>query len=204
MDLINDIVKIIVAHKIIITWIVIGWLLVVFLIIKPLHDNPMWSEWVRGMGEVALGGLWMIISVGVLYLVPGLAILLVIAFGLFHRKRWLDDKRKGPTATRPAVRTFVMLIFFALLWMSASLGGDPVFQLQRGVAQLTSNTVYGSAGKTCKHWLPCRCSSSYRATGIRPSEPKQAIAGADTSFWPFRFFGDADSSQTSKRKTAAR
>jgi hypothetical protein len=199
MDLINEIVKIIVAHKVIITWIVIGWLLVVFFIIKPIHQRPFWGQWIRGIGEVTLGGLWMILCVGVLYLIPGLAIMLVIAFSFFHYTRWLDDKRKGPTASRTTVGFFVMLILVAAMWLSWVIGGDPIFQVQRGIAQLTSNTVFANAGKSCKHWLPCTCSFSIRGTGIRPSEPKQATAGADTSSWTFRIFGGSDSTKTSKQ-----
>jgi len=201
MDLINEIVEIIVAHKVIITWIVVGWLLIVYLIVIPLHKKPIWRDLIRGTGEVFLGGLWAIICAVLFHPIPGLSIMLFVVFGMFHRVRQFKDKfRDDKEDPRTRVGPIYALIYVAVIillnwWMGWNLG----FDARRGVAQLTSNTVFPDAGKSCKHWLACNCNYPLRGTGVRPSEPK--TADADSSDWPF---GLKKSSQAKAGKTSVR
>jgi hypothetical protein len=195
MEWINDIIKIIIANKIIVTWIVIGWLLLVFFFIEKIHKKPVWKDAVRGIGEGVLGSMWMIMCVVVLHFVPGLAIMLVVVFSFYHWRRWVDDKRNGPTAPRNAVGFFVMLILAGGLWLYWYIGYDPVSQLKRGVAQLTSYTVFADARNSA---------SRLRGTGVRPSEPTPINAEADTSSWPIRFFGKSTSDTTAQKQNPAR
>ncbi len=204
MDLINEVIKIIIANKIIVTWIVILWLALVFFVIQKIHKKPIWKDWIRGIGEVTLGSLWMIMCVIILHFVPALAIMLAVTFSFYHAYRWLDDKRNGKTAPRKVVGPIVLGIGILAGWgESYLLGCDPLFDLQRGVAQLTSNTVFPNAGKSCKHWFACSCSYPLRATGIRPSEP-QADSTAGSSFLPWNTSRKNQSSQTKKQQTPAR
>jgi len=175
---INDIVKIILAHKVIITWIVVGWLLLVFLVIKPIHSWPGWRDIVRGIGEVTLGGLWAIICAALFHPIPGLSLMLFVVFGMFHRIRQFKDKiRDDKQAARKVVGPSYAVIYVSAIilinwWMGWNLGYD----FRRGVAQLTSNTMFGEAGKSQGH--------SLRYTGIRPTAER--LAPPDTSSW---FFG---------------
>ena len=191
MEWINDIIKIVVAHKVIVTWIVIGWLLIVFLLIEKIHKKPIWKDAVRGIGEVVLGSLWMMMCVVVLHFAPGFAIMLIVVFCFYHYRRWLDDKRNGKTAPRNAVGFFVMLIFGGALWLYWYIGYDPIFQFKRGVAQLTSYTVFADARNS---------TGNLRGTGIRPSEPQPVSAETDTSSWTSRLLKSSQS-QKSKQQT---
>jgi hypothetical protein len=203
MEWINEIAEIILAHKVIITWIVIGWLLIVYLIVKPLHKKAFWRDLIRGIGEVTLGGLWAIICAALFHPIPGLSIMLFVVFGMFHRIRQFKDKiRDDKEAARNVVGPIYIVIYIAVIillnwWMRWDLAYD----FRRGVAQLTSNTVFADAGKSCKHWFACDCNYPLRATGIRPSEPKEAEA--DTSSWPSRIFGGSPSTSTATKKTTS-
>jgi len=191
MEWINDIVEIVIAHKIIVTWIVIGWLILAFWVVEKIHKKPFWKDWIRGIGEVVLGSLWMFICVVVLHLVPGLAIMLVVVFSFYHYHRWLDDKRNGKTAPRRTVGFFVMAMLAGALWFYWYIGYDPIFQLKRGVAQLTSYTVFADTRNA---------GSRLRGTGIRPSDPQQA----DSSSWMTRIIGDSKTEKQPTKQTAAR
>jgi len=204
--LINEIVEITLFQKFIITWIVIGWLLIAYYILKPLHGMPAWKNVVRGIGEITLGSLWMILCVVLLHFVPGFAIMLVVAFCFFHCTRSVLDIRscERKDVPRKLVGKVVLSVLLAALILDHCLGFDPIFNIKRGVAQLTSNTVFPDAGKSCKHWFACDCTYPMRRTGIRPSESKAAFADSSFLLSRMKKISLSSSVTISKKQTPAK
>lgn len=194
MDLINRIVEIIVAHKVIITWIVVGWLLLVYLLVKPLHKKPIWRDLIRGTGEVFLGGMWALLCAGLFHFIPGLSIMLFVVFGMFHRIRQFKDKfrddKEDPRTRVGPIYAFIYVAAIIVLnwWMQWSLTHD----FRRGIAQLTSNTLFGDATDDYGH--------SMHGTGIRPSELQTAAADS-TAFWTKILSAPKSPKQSKKQST---
>lgn len=193
MDPINKIVEIIIAQKVIVTWIVIGWLLLFFVIIKPMHGWGKWRDIVRGIGEGTLGSAWAILCGALFHPIPGLSIMMFIAFGAFHWIRsWIDRLGAVQSARRTKLRWAYFFFYAISIWsINWYFEYDVLHDAKRGIAQLTSNTVFASAGKSCKHWFACDCAYPLHGTGIRPSEP-QATA-ADSSSFLTKLLDKADS-----------
>jgi len=191
---INDIVEIVVANKLTITWIVIGWLLLYHLFVKPMHAKPYWGEAIRGIGESFIGSIAAIIMALLFHFAPGFIILLTLVFGFFFYTREMNKKMIG----RPKVGIFVAIIYVAAIALFNYLFGyDFGYDFRRGIAQLTNSSFSEGTPKAGGHFWSGEDTLPVRHSGVRPSIDQPA---EDSSFWPFSSSKRASASAGSTTK----